>query len=112
MDLALRLHMSLQRVKRETTSREFMMWRVKLERTANEFNPFYYYLARIALEVARLRFKDPTKGTIQDFLIPFKRPEPPAPVTPEQREKNIASKKSFWRGLLRINAKADRQSKR
>lgn len=105
LDLASHLSMSLQRVKRETTSSEFVLWMVYLRELPNRFNALYHYLAQIAFEIRQSAFFAKRKRwRLTDFLLKFvwgeseKRPETQTEF--EAREAQVARSKSFWLGFV------------
>lgn len=97
--LATRLGMSLRRVKRETTSREFVRWKVLIEREWDEPTRLEYYLAQIATEIHRSHVKNPKRIKIEDKILDFKRKVKAAPeeLDPEER---MARSKAHWYAFL------------
>lgn len=100
MDLACELSMSLQRVKSETTSAEFVRWRRYLDDKVNRFHRDDYYLAQIAYEV-HLSRNPKSKYRLKHFLFKFGRDRKPK-TTVEERSKHS---KGFWSGFLGLNSK-------
>jgi hypothetical protein len=91
----------LQRVKRETTIREYYLWLEYLEWDINAFHREDYYLAQIATEVRRtitkrshMRSLDPKK-----FLIKFKLTKGPDSVEESSKKKGAAARGFFSRLL-------------
>lgn len=108
--LADRLHMSLQRCKAETTSREFVRWLVYLDEATNHFKPEHYYWAQIAREVALvLATKDErAKISLEQFILKFtanQDADGESEVEPEQPsrakiEAAVERSKSTWAAIF------------
>lgn len=57
----------------------------------------FYYLAQIALEVARSRGgKDAASLRLDNFLLRFEQRKPATPPTEEELEKQVALSKAKW----------------
>lgn len=92
---------------RGTTSNEFLDWREVLhtfewERT----RVLHYYLAQIALEVAKGHTEDPEDLTLDHFLLRFelaakKEEAAPAP-TQEVIDARVARSKAAWCGMVGV----------
>ena len=101
MKLASHLHYSLQRVKNETTSTEFIMWQEYLGKEFMVARREDYYLAQIAAEIRRTISKYPKKIKLQDFLLKFKNKKRDKMSELDLKEKTRRSK-SFWKALVGI----------
>lgn len=104
--------MPLQKVQRQTTSREFVEWIVYLKRQFHKREPIHYYLAQIALEVRR---SIPTKRRrtwkLKQFLLSFKTKEPQKnrPLTEEEKRIRLEKSKMFWMALVQNPKKPPRK---
>lgn len=91
--------MSFQKVRRETTSVEFVQWQEYLFEEVNDFNPLYHYLAQICMVIHQGQVKKGVKVRLGDFLLKFKRKIqrllPEYHLTPEQRAERS---RSIWMG--------------
>lgn len=102
--LASHLGQPLQRVQKETTSTEFIEWCTFLdmedwERTKRED----FYMAQIAMEIARTRSSRPGQLRIEDFLLKFVTAgDNGKPMTAQQLEERTQLSKARWRGITGI----------
>ncbi len=94
--LAERLGMSLQRVKRETTSTEFVAWMIYFNDEVNHPTRQDHYLAQIAFEVHRANSSKPNSVTLKDFLLKPGKPTTTKPLTEEEKELRMQQSKAFW----------------
>lgn len=69
--LAAKLGQPVQTLQRRTTSKEFLRWKVYMDQEPNEFNATHYYLALIALIIAKVNSNRPEKLKLDDFLLEF-----------------------------------------
>ena len=86
-----------------TSSKEFVRWRVYLDQEPNEFNTLHYYIALVAMMIAKVNAKDQAssdKMKLDDFLLKFEvrgsETNSNKVVSPEQAELN---KKMFLASL-------------
>lgn len=91
--------MSLRRVKRETTSREFVRWKVLMDQEWDEPTRMELYLAQVATEIHRTRVKNPKHIKMEDKILKFQRKKKVSleEIDPEER---MARSKAHWYGFL------------
>ena len=96
--LAHRLGQPLQKLQRETTSREFLEWIEYFKRDTNEFHREDYYWAQLTAEVCRSWVDKPSKVKVSHFLIRFGKEDKleVVPLTPEQKKAHIKKSKDAW----------------
>lgn len=100
------MNRSIQEAQKSLTSNEFVELDILMDEEADEREPWMWYLAQIACEIAVTRTKKSQK--IEDFLIKFKKPETKAeeaPLTEEQKAAYLQQSKNYWMGLLHKRAK-------
>lgn len=99
--LATHLHTPVQRVMRETTSREFLKWRRFLKDLMNTPSREDYYLAQIAARVYQTVAKEPNKVRVEDFLLEFteQKEAKEVPLTEEVVAQRTANSKAAWFGI-------------
>ena len=100
MKLATHLHMSLQRCKRETTSREFERWKIYLTEEPNHFHREDFYLAQIARNIDRMFSKHPQKFKTKHYLLKFVPSRESKPI--EDPKKRMDTSKMAWGALVGI----------
>lgn len=91
--------MSLQRVMKETSSKDFVLWNAYLDDEHNEFNPLYFYLANIAREVAQAssnQSKHPKKIQLEHKLLKFERKKQPVPDETDDWKSRMQNSKRAW----------------
>jgi len=64
--------MSLDEVKRKTSSSQYILWMEYLEWEVNAFDKTCYYLAQIAAEINRPYVKKGKTISLEDFILNFK----------------------------------------
>lgn len=100
--------MSLDRVKAETSSSQFVLWMQFFDWELNAFDRQSYYLAQIAAEVRRSYVKLPMSVKVENFLLKFiSKVEKSVPMDRHTRA-NIA--KRFFFGLTGLTGRG-RQKK-
>lgn len=105
LELASHLHKTLQEVKQQTTSTEFLLWVEYLKLKRKEPRREDYYLAQIAAEVCKARAKYPDKVKLTDFILKFS-------VEKKKKKKmsikkKIEASKRFWFSKLGLNYKKE-----
>lgn len=104
--LATRLHTPVQRLMRETTSREFVKWCKILNDEMNKPERGDYYLAALTAEVRRSWVKDPSKVDTKDFIIQFEEVKPKdEPPSEEVLEQRITKSKAAWFGAAGLKTR-------
>lgn len=97
---------------RETTSREFLEWMEYLDK--EEWQKHHredFYLAQIAMEVARTRVRNPGSLKAENYLLKFvTRGEAAAPVSQEEVEERTAMSKGKWFTLTGVGRKPPPQA--
>ncbi len=97
LELASHLHKSLQEVKRQTTSTEFLLWIEYLKREQTIHRREDYYYAQIAAEIRKTRAKYPEKIKLSHLLLKFG-------VRKEKKKMNVKKRikasKKFWMNFL------------
>jgi len=99
--------MSLQRVKAETTSTEFVKWKVRLDKEVNNTTADQFYFAQLAQEIRRLRVKHPERVKLKEFQISFNRKQQVERVGDDDDDepdeetlaRDIDNSKAYWMGL-------------
>lgn len=97
LELASHLHKSLQEVKQQTTSTEFLLWIEYLKREQTIHRKEDYYYAQIAAEVRKTKAKYPEKIKISHLLLKFGSKEKKKKMSIKER---IKASKKFWMGLV------------
>ena len=100
MAIASHLKLPLQRCQRETTSTEFNLWKLQLEKELFETTTDQYYLAQIAMTVARVLAKNPNSIKLKSFLFDFTHRQQQE-LSPEMK---LANSKAFWFSLADVSS--------
>ena len=100
MKLASHLRIPLQKLKRETTASELILWKVFLEEEWNTPRREDYYAAQIAQEVRRVLAKNPSRVKLDSFLLKFGGPQVEQETSQEFR---LQQSKNFWLGMVGIS---------
>jgi hypothetical protein len=88
--------MSLDRVKMETSSSQFVLWMKFFEWEANAFDATRCYLAQIAAEIRRGYVKEPRNVKVSDFIMKFESPTEKAETPTETQAKTSRIKSAFF----------------
>jgi len=99
--LADRLGIPVQRLRRETSSSDFTRWKVYLEQDLNAFHREDHYYAQIAREIriSQLPYKKAKRVKNKQFLIQFEMVAPAksgGQLTEEEKKEYIRQQKAFW----------------
>lgn len=89
---------------RNTSSREFNMWKIFLEREPNDFNPLHYYLANIVAELDRVNSKHPERIKTEDKILKFVF-EQPKTKKKATKDKVLGAKRYLFGALALSRAK-------
>lgn len=110
MKIASHLGISLQRCKREHTSREYLRWLAYLaKQDIEKFDRLEYYMAQIAMEVRASYAGKKKRFKLSDFLIKFTRKEKDISTLSgeelEKRKKEVLERsKAHWLGILGLDS--------
>lgn len=93
------------------TSNEFNELCILMDEEHEEHEPWMWYLAQIAMEVAISRTKKPQK--LKDFLIKFKKKEVRSAEEMTEKEKQIylQNSKNYWLGRTKASKRRNPPSK-
>ncbi len=95
----------IQRLKKETTSKDFSRWKIYLRQRINTPQKIDHYLAQISSEVRRSYVKSGTKICSDDFLIKYQYSKRSKTKDEDRFEKKNAMSKAFW--LTTLGVKKD-----
>lgn len=111
--LASHLKMSLDDVKRKTSSFQFALWMEYLEWEINAFDKQCWYLAQIAAEVHRPYAPKGRRIDVKDFIPTFSRKQiEPKVETPVAVQMKANKDKQFFFGLTGLTGSAKKGKRR
>jgi hypothetical protein len=90
------------------TSSEFVELSILMEDEANEHEPWMWYMAQIAMEVAQAR-SSKKRLRIEDYLIKFAKKKDPIELTEEQLAQRIQTSKNHWLAIAGMIGKTPPQ---
>jgi hypothetical protein len=99
--------MPVQKLKRQTTSSEFVLWKAYLEWDLGVPTRVEWYLAQIALEVARKFAKNPKRLKLKHFILRFE--EYAEKARKKKQPSGKGSSKQIWLAWLGIKLDKDGQ---